>query len=185
MIRNTIKESLRKALKEAGFSQIDPDLLPTSDLRYGDYFTNAALKLSSLKNKQDPTDTAKSIMTGLQKDSDDFSTEIAKNGLINFRVSPKFLQTNLRKIIEEGENYGRVETGKGKKARVEFISANPTGPLHIGNARGGPLGDALASILEFAGYKVLREYLDSDRGNQVQELGTTLAILLGLFLNFP
>src|SRR3990167_2121882 len=170
MIRDTIRESLGKSVKEAGYSQIDIEVLPTTDSRFGDYYTNVALNLGKADSGKQPTEIAKSIVAKLAKESSDFSSEIAKNGLINFKIPPKFLQTTLRKIIEQGENFGNVEKGKGKKARVEFVSANPTGPLHIGNARGGPIGDTIANTLESNGYKVLREYLHNNIGGQIEKL---------------
>src|SRR3989337_4416505 len=179
MIRDTIKESLGKSVKEAGYSQIDIEVLPTTDSRFGDYYTNVALNLGKADSGKQPTEVAKSIVAKLAKESRDFSSEIAQNGLINFKIYPKFLQTTLRKIIEQGENFGNVEKGKGKKARVEFVSANPTGPLHIGNARGGPIGDTIANVLERSGFDTLRAYLNNDCGNPVLELGRTLATKAG------
>ena len=123
MIRDTIKESLGKSVKEAGYSQIDIEVLPTTDSRFGDYYTNVALNLGKADSGKQPTEIAKSIVAKLAKESSDFSSEIAKNGLINFKIPPKFLQTTLRKIIEQGENFGNGEKRKGNKARVESVSA--------------------------------------------------------------
>ena len=171
MIRKILKEQLNRAVKEAGFKEVEPQVLPTSDPKFGDYYSTVALKL----NKQKPQDAAKLIVAKLPKEDDIFKAEITPKGFINFTLSDKFVQNQVKEIIQSGENYGKLEIGKGKKARVEFVSANPTGPLHIGNARGGPLGDTITNVLEFAGYKVLREYINNDRGNQVTELGRTLA----------
>ncbi len=171
MIRKILKEQLNRAVKEAGFKEVEPQVLPTSDPKFGDYYSTVALKL----NKQKPQDAAKLIVAKLPKEDDIFKAEITPKGFINFTLSDKFVQNQVKEIIQSGENYGKLEKGKGKKARVEFVSANPTGPLHIGNARGGPLGDTITNVLEFAGYKVLREYINNDRGNQVTELGRTLA----------
>ena len=174
MIRDAIKESLGKSVKEAGYENIDIEVLPTTDSRFGDYYTNVALNIAKADSGKQPTEVAKAIVAKLAKESRDFSSEIAQNGLINFKIYPKFLQTTLRKIIEQGENFGNVEKGKGKKARVEFVSANPTGPLHIGNARGGPIGDTIANTLESNGYKVLREYLHNNIGGQIEKLGQSI-----------
>src|SRR3989304_2102946 len=107
--------------------------------------------------------------------------EIASPGFINFYFSGKFLSSQVQSIISQGSNYGSSEIGKGlpagrqgKKASIEFVFANPTGPLHIGNARGGPLGDAIASVLSKAGYEVTREYLHNDVGGQVTKLGEAI-----------
>src|SRR3989344_141936 len=174
MIRDAIKESLGKSVKEAGYEAIDIEVLPTTDSRFGDYYTNVALNLVKADSGKQPIEIAKSIVAKLVKQSNDFSSEVAKNDPINFKNSPKFLQTTLRKNIEQGEKFSNVGKSKGKKARVEFVSANPTGPLHIGNARGGPIGDMIANALEANGYKVLREYLHNDIGGQIEKLGQSI-----------
>jgi arginyl-tRNA synthetase len=107
-------------------------------------------------------------------DTDFDKVEIAAPGFINFYLSKKYLQNQVQSIIEEGDGYGSLNLGKGKKASVEFVSANPTGPLHIGNARGGPLGDSIANVLAKAGYEVTREYLHNDVGGQVEKLGEAI-----------
>lgn len=109
------------------------------------------------------------------EDLQDFEKiEVVAPGFINFYLSQKYLQNQVQKIIEKGSLYGSSEIGKGKTASVEFVSANPTGPLHIGNARGGPLGDTIANILSKVGYKVTREYLHNDVGGQVERLGEAI-----------
>ena len=102
--------------------------------------------------------------------------EVAGPGFINFFVSGKWFSETVGKIIELGKDYGKVEIGKGKKILVEFVSANPTGPMHIGNARGGAIGDCLSSLLEYAGYYVEREFYINDAGNQVNKFGLSLDI---------
>ena len=179
MIRKILKEQLIQAVKEAGFKDLEPQILPTSDSKFGDYYSTIALKLAKAESSHNAESIAKSIVAKLPKNGDLFSASISPNGFINFTLSDKFVQNQVQEIIEAGESYGSSKIGKGNKARVEFVSANPTGPLHIGNARGGPLGDTIASILEFAGYEVIREYLNNDRGNQVYELGKTLAAKAG------
>ncbi|MEX0621382.1 MAG: arginine--tRNA ligase [Candidatus Woykebacteria bacterium] len=180
MIRDQIKNELEKVAREAGFDKIELEVLPTTDPKFGDYYSSVALKIAQVQGKQKPVEIAKQIVAKLPKSDDVFTVEIAPNGFINVTLTAGFLQSQAQKIIEQNESYGRNEIGKGKKARVEFVSANPTGPLHIGNARGGPLGDTIASVLEFAGYKVLREYINNDKGNQVFELGKSLAAKAGL-----
>jgi arginyl-tRNA synthetase len=98
----------------------------------------------------------------------------AAPGFLNFTVPQEFWLKELEKILKEGSKYGRTQTYKGKKARVEFVSANPTGPIHIGNARGGPYGEVICKVLEAAGYEVFREYLHNDMGGQVEKLGRTI-----------
>ncbi len=179
MIRNLIKKVIEKTLKEEKLPKIKVEINETPDEKFGDYSTNVALKLSSRGIKHSPTEIAKKLVPGLEKSLKLPKIEIAGTGFINFYLEPKLIQNNLRNIIEEDKDFGSADTNKGKKARVEFISANPTGPLHIGNARGGPLGDAIANVLESSGFDVLREYINNDRGNQVKELGRTLAVHAG------
>ena len=101
--------------------------------------------------------------------------EVAGPGFINFRFSPAYYHARLRDIIASGSVYGRSSSGKGTKAQVEFVSANPTGPLHMGSARNAVLGDALASVLAAAGWQVQREYYVNDAGRQVDLLGESVA----------
>lgn len=180
MIKDTIKEKLIKAVEDAGYPGSEVEVLAASDQKFGDYYSTIALKLKQAQEKQSLGEIAKQIVAKLPKESEVFSVSIAPNGFINFHLTNSFLCLQTQKIIKENQDYGKPEIGKGKKARVEFVSANPTGPLHIGNARGGPLGDTIANILEFSGYKVLREYLNNNMGNQVYELGKTLAAKAGL-----
>jgi arginyl-tRNA synthetase len=175
-----LKENLIKAVKEAGYGEIEPEISQTNDSSFGDYASNIALKLSSLKNKQSPSETAKLLVARLPKNDTVFTAEIAQNSFINFRITPKFLQTSLRKIIEENKNFGRLDLGKGKKVQVEFISANPTGPLTLGNGRGGFTGDAIANCLEKAGFEVAREYFINDAGNQITNLGLSILDVSGI-----
>jgi arginyl-tRNA synthetase len=125
---------------------------------------------------QNPLELAQQIVEKLKVQNLDIfdKIEAVTPGFINFYLSKKYLQEQVQNIIEKGDEYGSSNLGKGKKASVEFVSANPTGPLHIGNARGGPLGDTLANVLTKAGYKVTREYLHNDVGGQVDRLGEAL-----------
>ncbi len=100
--------------------------------------------------------------------------EVAGPGFLNVFLSPAFYSAVLRDVLEQGENYGRSDFGQGKKIMVEYVSANPTGPMHMGNARGGALGDCLASVLDAAGYKVWREFYINDAGNQIEKFGISL-----------
>ena len=104
------------------------------------------------------------------------SAETAGAGFINFRLNPAYIRRVLSVIENEKENFGRVTLGKGQKVMVEFVSANPTGPMHMGNARGGALGDCLASVLDWAGYDVTREFYVNDAGNQIEKFGNSLEV---------
>ena len=102
--------------------------------------------------------------------------EVAGPGFLNFFISPLWFNETVGEVISSGGDYGKTELGKGKRVLVEFVSANPTGPMHIGNARGGALGDSLSSVLQFAGYEVEREFYVNDAGNQIEKFGKSLSI---------
>ena len=102
--------------------------------------------------------------------------EIAGPGFINFFLGNRFYAAVLEDLMAQGENYGRSDYGKGKRVLVEFVSANPTGPMHIGNARGGAIGDCLAAVLDWAGYDVQREFYVNDAGNQIEKFATSLEV---------
>ena len=102
------------------------------------------------------------------------SVEVAGPGFINFRLADRWYADVLQAVTEEGTDYGRIDIGHGQKVMVEFVSANPTGPMHMGNARGGVLGDALASVLDRAGYQVWREFYVNDAGNQIEKFANSI-----------
>lgn len=140
----------------------------------GDFSTNIAMSLAN-NLKKNPLELAKDIVEKIQSSASEFEKiEAMAPGFINFYLSPKYLQSQVQNIVEKGEEYGSSTLGKGKRASIEFVSANPTGPLHIGNARGGPLGDSLANVFAKAGYEVIREYLHNDVGGQIDRLGEAI-----------
>lgn len=141
---------------------------------FGDYSTNIALILSK-KTGKSASDIASELVKKLRKKKINGVSKIESvGGFINFRLSEEFLQKKVLDIVNLGKSYGSSDKNKGKKASVEFVSANPTGPLHIGNARGGPIGDVIASVLEKTGFEVTREYLHNDVGGQVKKLGESI-----------
>lgn len=168
MLRKSIKTAVEETIKEGKFPKTDFDVSQTSRESFGDYSTNVLLLLSSLGSKQSPKDAAKDFIPRLEKKLDVSKVQFSDPGFINIHVGPKQIQRFIQKIVEEDKEFGKLELNKGKRARVEFISANPTGPLHIGNARGGPLGDVISSVLESTGFKVTREYYDNNVGAQVE-----------------
>jgi arginyl-tRNA synthetase len=174
MIRNQIKQAVDDAVKEGKFPKTDVEIGETPSESFGDYSTNVALKLSSLTGKQTPSKIAKKLIPILATKMHLSKMTFFEPGFINFSIAPKLIQSSVQKIVEEDKDFGSSGSNKGSKARVEFISANPTGPLHIGNARGGPIGDSIASVLEFSGYKVTREYYDNNVGGQVDIFGDSL-----------
>jgi len=143
---------------------------PPRDATHGDMATNAAMVLAKDAGKK-PRDLAESIAAKLRADDKVTSVEIAGPGFINLTLKPHVWGEELRLILEQGANYGRSNIGKGEKVNVEYVSANPTGPMHVGHGRGAVFGDALANLLAFAGYQVTREYYINDAGAQVDTLG--------------
>jgi arginyl-tRNA synthetase len=174
MFRTRIEKAIEESLTAEKFPKVDIEITVPPEERFGDYSTNVALKLASLKNDQRPGEIAKRLVPRLQKTGGVSKVDIVDPGFINFFLDPTQIQSNTQKIIEQDQKFGFSSKNKGKKARVEFVSANPTGPLHIGNARGGPLGDSIANVLESTGYKVTREYYDNNVGTQVEIFAKTL-----------
>ena len=147
-----------------------------ADRSHGDLATNAAM-VSARTFRLAPRKIAEIITSTIDLDGTNLSRfEIAGPGFINFFYDRSFYSAVIEEIKTQGKNYGRSDFGQGKKVLVEFVSANPTGPMHVGNARGGALGDTLASVLEYAGYKVAREFYVNDAGNQIEKFATSLEI---------
>ena len=144
------------------------------DTANGDYAANFAMASAKLFGMP-PRKAAQALIDNMELDGSWFETvEIAGPGFMNFRMGDKWYGDVLKNIAAEGESYGNCDMGGGKKLMVEFVSANPTGPMHMGNARGGVLGDALASVLERAGYNVWREFYVNDAGNQIEKFATSI-----------
>ncbi len=143
------------------------------DKKNGDFACNLAMVLAKSLHMA-PRAIADSLVACIEQSADIEKIEVAGAGFINFYLSSNWLYETMSQIEEQGENYGKIDLGKGKKVMVEFVSANPTGPMHMGNARGGALGDCLASVLEYAGYEVTREFYINDAGNQIEKFGNSL-----------
>ena len=143
------------------------------DKLHGDFACNIAMMLAK-ELRSAPRKIADAIVAHIQTDDDICKVEVAGAGFINFYLTPNWLYKTIQQIEEQGKDYGKIDLGKGKKVMVEFVSANPTGPMHMGNARGGALGDCLASVLEYAGYDVTREFYVNDAGNQIEKFGNSL-----------
>lgn len=142
----------------------------------GDYSSNAAFVCAKVFRNA-PRKIAEAIEKNISLEGTYFTKcEVAGAGFINFFLSGEFYADVLRDIHTLGSDYGRSSFGKGKKYNVEFVSANPTGPMHMGNARGGALGDCLAAVLDFAGYETEREFYVNDAGNQIEKFGLSLDI---------
>ncbi|WP_455600377.1 arginine--tRNA ligase [Cloacibacillus sp.] len=137
---------------------------------HGDWATNIAMQLSKPFGVK-PRDLAEDIIAKLPKDSVIERAEVAGPGFMNFTLSSNWVTETVKNAIEKGDGYGRSNVGGGRRIQVEFVSANPTGPLHMGHGRGAAVGDITASLLDFAGYNVEREYYINDAGLQMELLG--------------
>ena len=142
---------------------------PPRDPAHGDLATNAAMVLAK-QAKSNPRALAETIVSHLERDPDVVSLDIAGPGFINLRIEPGAWRREIAAIAEMGDAYGRSAMGGGKRVNVEYVSANPTGPMHMGHCRGAVVGDALCGLLEFAGHTVTREYYVNDAGGQVDVL---------------
>lgn len=141
---------------------------------HGDYATNIAMQLSRIARKS-PRDIAGAITSHFDAKTAGVSKmEVAGPGFINFFMDNAYLSGVIRQVLDAGANYGRTDTGRNKKIQVEFVSANPTGDLHLGHARGAAVGDTLSNMLEMAGYEVTREYYINDAGNQIHNLALSI-----------
>jgi arginyl-tRNA synthetase len=177
--REKIEKLIKKAIKELQAERKLPDFKIPEILvekperkEHGDYATNIALKIAK-EIGGGPLKIAEEVKCQMSNVKSDLleKIEIAKPGFINFWLSKKYLQGQVKEILKQGGDFGKVNLGKNKKLQVEFISANPTGPLTVGNARGGPLGDTLANVLKVAGYRVEKAYYINDYGQQIIALG--------------
>jgi len=177
-IQQEVKVALRQAVIDAGLAEETaiPDIkLETPNNKdNGDYATNIAMQLTKLAKKP-PRAIAEAILEKLNTDGTSIeSIEIAGPGFINIKLKTDYLGGIVKTVLEQGENYGRSNFGNKQKVQVEFVSANPTGDLHLGHARGASLGDSLSNVLDFAGYDVAREYYINDAGNQVHNLANSV-----------
>lgn len=180
-----IKESLDKLNIDISESDIIIDI--PKNANNGDYSTNIALLLTK-KLHENPEAIANKIKDNISSDILD-KVEVARPGFINFYLKKERLYEELNKIIELGKSYGKNNLGNGKKIDIEYVSANPTGILHIGHGRGAAYGDNLSRIMSFCGYDVTREYYINDAGNQMNNLGISIKErykeVCGLECNLP
>ncbi len=197
-IKAEIEDKLVNEIREALNNLIEKDIIDIENIpeikvevpreeAHGDYATNIAMILSGQLG-ENPRKIAHKL-------TNYFQSELVKDisvdgpGFINFTLKDKWLYEALKEIIKAGEKYGNLDYGQDKKVQIEFVSANPTGPLHVGHSRGAVVGDVLASILDKAGYNVDKEYYINDAGNQMEILGRSLLIrykqLLGYEVELP
>ena len=157
--------------KELDFSNVTVE--PPRDFSHGDMSTNAAMVLAK-PAKMNPRLIAEALCSLLENDSRIISADVAGPGFLNLRLKQDYLTSIIPYVLNMGINYGRSDIGSGIKVNVEYVSANPTGPLHVGHTRGAVFGDALASLLDFAGFDVTREYYINDGGAQVDVLARSV-----------
>lgn len=174
LVNERVKEAIADAIANAGL--VAPEEIPDivlevpRDKAHGDLATNAAMQLTKIA-KRNPRQIAEAIIEHLDTSRASIEkAEIAGPGFINFTLSKNYLYPVISLVAEQGDDYGRIHIGQGQKVEVEFVSANPTGSLHLGHARGAAVGDALCNVLDYAGYQVTREYYINDAGNQVANL---------------
>ena len=179
------KQSADELLREAYQAAVAAVALPAGaeltgtveipkDVSNGDYAANHAMVCARALHLP-PRKIAEALAAHCALEGSFFSSvSVAGPGFINFRLSGRWYSEVLRSVREEGMSYGHIRDGEGKRVNVEFVSANPTGPMHLGNARGGVLGDALASVLSFAGYEVSREFYVNDAGNQIEKFASSI-----------
>ncbi|WP_433944964.1 arginine--tRNA ligase [Paenibacillus sp. SN-8-1] len=177
-INQKVVEAITAAILAAGL--VTKEELPAIKLEvpkektHGDLATNAAMQLTKIA-KKNPRQIAEAILENLDYSSASIEkAEIAGPGFINFTLTKSYLYPVLEQVYTQGDDYGRINLGQGQKIQVEFVSANPTGSLHLGHARGAAVGDALCNLLDHAGYDVTREYYINDAGNQVVNLAKSI-----------
>ena len=175
-IAATIQAAAEAAMADGELPQIPlPEIVVERPARpeHGDYATNLPLRLARAA-RANPLDLAKALAARIPVTGALSTAEAAPPGFINFRLSEAWLAQQVDQIVEDGAAFGNVALGNGQRIQVEFVSANPTGPLTAGNGRGAAIGSVLASVLEAAGYDVEREYLVNDAGTQTEVFGRTL-----------
>ena len=180
---NQLRQAVLDALGQAvAAGELPAEPIPAfgievpADRAHGDLAANVAM-VSARALHRAPRQIAEAILAHLSLEGTYLErAEVAGPGFLNFFLSPAFYAAVVGEVLEAGDRYGRSDFGGGKRVMVEFVSANPTGPMHMGNARGGALGDCLASVLDAAGYDVWREFYVNDAGNQIEKFGLSLDV---------
>lgn len=181
-LSRAVAEALQRAAAAGELGGLTPEELPPVTLEvpreraHGDWSTNAAF-LAGRAARRNPRQVAEALLRFLAAEGCYLErVEVAGPGFINFYLDPAWLREVVRDVERSGLSYGRTKVGQGQRVQVEFVSANPTGPLHIGHGRGAAVGSALASALEWAGYEVSREFYINDAGNQIARFGESLDV---------
>ena len=175
-VQQAIKSAINDAVIKAELTAdtVDIQLESPRDKSNGDYATNIAMQLTRIAKKA-PRAIAEAIVENLDKEAANIEhVEIAGPGFINITIKKDYLQEVVKTVLEQQTEYGSTTAGAGERIQVEFVSANPTGDLHLGHARGSSVGDSLCNVLDFAGYEVSREYYINDAGNQINNLALSI-----------
>ncbi|MGP4072371.1 arginine--tRNA ligase [Piscibacillus sp. B03] len=177
-IEETLKQEIESAVMEAGLASKEdmPDVVleTPKDKAHGDYATNMAMQLARIAKKA-PRQIAEELVEHLNTEKASVKqVDIAGPGFINFFIDQSSLTEVVDTVLSQGHEYGQTNAGNGKRVQIEFVSANPTGTLHLGHARGAAFGDALANVMEKAGFEVEREYYINDAGNQIDNLARSI-----------
>ncbi|MFA4996146.1 MAG: arginine--tRNA ligase [Patescibacteria group bacterium] len=173
-MKELIKKIIVDATKKAGYAiprDFSIEVPPKSEM--GDFATNMAMIVAG-RDKISPKEIAEKIVSNISKAKEINKVEIAGPGFINIFIKESIYHKEIAEILKQKEEYGKSNIGKNKKVLVEYISANPTGPLHVGNARGGPIGEAAANLFSFLGYEVERDFYINDIGGQIERFAESL-----------
>lgn len=175
-VQHAIKQAISEAVQKAELTAepVEVFLESPKDKANGDYATNIAMQLTRIAKKA-PRMIAEAIIENVDKEAANIEKiEIAGPGFINITIKKDYLLDVVKTVLEQKEDYGRTTSGGGERIQVEFVSANPTGDLHLGHARGSSVGDSLCNVLDMAGYDVSREYYINDAGNQINNLAWSI-----------
>jgi arginyl-tRNA synthetase len=178
LVAAAMRAALDRAAAEQGWEGTDAapiDVEVPANPAHGDYATSVAMRLAKTLRRS-PRDIAAALVKQVKAEPPIASVDIAGGGFVNVRLDDAWLRQQVIEIVKAGEDYGRSDRLAGRKIQVEFVSANPTGPLTVANARGGPLGDVLSNVFSFAGADVQREYYVEDGGTQVKRFGESVAV---------
>ena len=169
-----LKSLISKAFETMGASLAIENIVieRSKEKAHGDYATNAAMQMARVL-KKNPREIAQNVVNAIKDDAIE-KIEIAGPGFINFFIKQESLNSIVKAIIEKGDDYGEQDYGKGTRINVEFVSANPTGDLHLGHARGAAIGDCICRLYKKVGYDVCREYYVNDAGNQINNLAKSI-----------
>jgi arginyl-tRNA synthetase len=186
-----LREALRSLVPSVLSDAVDPAQVVVErarDAQHGDFQSNIAMRIAKAARKN-PRELAQALVAALPSNTLVASAEVAGAGFINFRLKPAAWFTGIRAVAEQGASYGRSQRGAGRKVMVEFVSANPTGPMHVGHGRQAAVGATLSNLLEAAGYDVYREYYINDAGRQIDILAVSVylryLVLCGETVTFP